>query len=136
MKNGMVTQKTGSSDRSFGFVFTAFFLIVGLVPLISGGSPRPAWIVASIIIAFISFIKPSVLAPFNKYWTRFGLFLHKVVSPIILGIMYFLVFTPIGLVMRVLDKRPLQLKLEPESSTYWITREPAGPSPDSIKNQY
>ena len=58
MRNGVVTQNIGSSDRSFGFVFTAFFLIVGLWPLISGGGPRPVWLVASIIVAFVSFIKP------------------------------------------------------------------------------
>lgn len=132
----MVAQKIGSSDRSFGIVFTVVFLIAALVPLMSGAGLNLVWLVVSVIVAFIAFIKPSLLAPFNKYWTRFGLFLHKIISPIILGLMYFIVFTPIGLAMRVMNKRPLQLDLEPESDTYWIMREPKGPSSDSIKNQY
>jgi saxitoxin biosynthesis operon SxtJ-like protein len=131
-----VVQKRGATDRSFGIVFTAFFLLLALVPLISGNSIQLLWFIASIIVAFITIIKPSILAPFNRYWLRFGLLLHHIVSPIILGVMYFLVFTPIGLTMRALNKRPLQLKLEPERNSYWIIRDPKGPSSDSIKNQF
>lgn len=131
-----MAQKIGSSDKSFGIVFTIVFFIIALVPIMSGNNLSLVWLVISIIVAFITFIKPSLLSPFNKSWTRFGLLLHKIISPIILALMYFLVFTPIGIAMRVMNKRPLQLKLEPESDTYWILRVSKGPSADSIKNQY
>ena len=79
---------------------------------------------------------PGVLAPLNRLWTRFGLLLHRLVSPLVLGVMFFLVITPMGLVMRALGKDPLRLQRDRAARTYWIDRQPPGPAPDSLNNQF
>jgi hypothetical protein len=77
-----------------------------------------------------------VLSPLNRLWLRFGLLLHKIVSPLVLGIMFFLVITPIGLLMRAVGKDLLRLKFDKRSSSYWIERLPPGPPPESLKDQF
>jgi hypothetical protein len=126
----------GSSDRSFGIVFAAVFLIVAVVPWFFGGIFR-AWalvVAAGFLVAALAF--PSTLAPLNRLWTRFGLLLHRIVSPIVLGIMFFLVVTPIGLLMRLFGKDPLRLERDASAGSYWIPREPPGPPPESLKDQF
>lgn len=124
------------SDRTFGIVFTVVFALIGLWPLISGGGPRLwALIVAGAFLA-VALIYPKILGPLNLVWFRFGMLLHRVVSPVILGLMFFVSVTPIALIMRALGKDPLRLKFDPDAETYWLTREPPGPSPDSLKNQF
>jgi hypothetical protein len=81
-------------------------------------------------------LRPAVLAPLNRVWTRFGLLLHRIVSPVVLGIMFFVVITPMGLIMRALGKDPLRLRLEREARSYWIERRPPGPPPDTLNNQF
>ena len=126
----------GSSDRSFGFVFAAVFLIIAAWPLIHAGSPR--WWSVGVAAAFglVAIVKPVLLAGANKLWMKFGLLLAKVVSPIALGILFYLVFMPIGLLMRVSGKDPLRLKFDPAATSYWIPREPPGPPPTSMTNQF
>lgn len=125
-----------SSDRSFGIVFTVVFAIVGALPLLSSSSPR--WWSVGVAGAFLlaALVYPKILAPLNRLWTRFGLLLHKVVNPLVMGLLFFLVVTPIALLMRVCGKRPLHLKTEPDAPTYWITRDPPGPAPDTMKQQF
>jgi hypothetical protein len=126
----------GSSDRSFGVVFAVVFLIIALLPLLNAGAVR--WWSAGVSAAFavVAFTVPSILAVPNRLWMKFGLLLAKIVSPIALGILFFLVFTPIGLVMRLAGKDPLRLKADPNVKSYWIDREPPGPPPQSMTNQF
>ena len=126
----------GSSDRSFGFVFAAVFVLVALMPLIHGHAVR--WWSASLAVLFalVAWMQPALLSHLNKGWTRFGLLLGAVVSPIALGVLFFLVITPIGLLMRLTGKDPLRLKFERSDESYWIRREPPGPKPDSLTNQF
>jgi len=84
----------------------------------------------------VAWLRPAVLAPLNRAWTRFGLLLHRIVSPIVLGVMFFVVITPMGLVMRALGKDPLRLRYDREARTYWIDRRPPGPAPDTLNNQF
>jgi hypothetical protein len=126
-----------SSDRSFGFVFAVVFAILGFFPYLAGSGQVHIWaFFASVILLIISFTKPSLLAPFNRIWTRIGLLLQKVVSPVVLGVMFYLIITPFGLVMRMLGNDLLSLKLDKSALSYWIHRTPPGPSPKSMKNQY
>lgn len=125
-----------SSNRSFGFVFSAFFLIVALLPLASGIGPRLWALVASLAFAAIALVLPVVLTPLNRVWTLIGAVLHKVVSPISLGILFFGVVTPTGFFMRIFGKDSLRLKLDKNASTYWIERTPPGPTNESFKNQF
>lgn len=123
------------SNRSFGFVFCGFFALVAALPLLSG-APFRGW--AAIIAAAFgaaALFSPSVLAPLNRLWMRFGALLHRIVSPIVLAVLFFVVITPFGAVMRILGKDPLKLQLEP-LQTYWVDREPPGPKPESLNNQF
>jgi hypothetical protein len=129
-------QVDGSSDRSFGLVFAAFFALVGLLPLLLGRSPRIWALGAAGVFLVAALVFPSVLAPLNRLWLKLGLLLHRIVSPIALGIMFFLVITPMGLVMRAMGKDFLRLRLDPAAESYWIPREPPGPAPESLKNQF
>ena len=126
----------GSSNRSFGLVFAAVFLIIALFPLISGGAFR--WWSAALAFAFgtTALMMPTLLHPLNRAWTRLGVLLHRVVSPIILGFMFYAVVTPIGLLMRALGKDPLRLRFDGDASSYWIARTPPGPTPERLKDQF
>lgn len=124
------------SDRTFGFVFSAVFAIVALWPLIGGGGPRIWALVVAASFLALSLIRPRLLHPLNLVWFRFGMLLHRVVSPLVLGLMFFVSVTPIALIMRLLGKDPLRLKFDPDTESYWLDRVPAGPAPDSLKNQF
>ena len=125
-----------SSNRSFGFVFVAVFLIVGLLPLISGGRVRVWSLAVAGVILLLALLAADLLAPLNRLWMRFGMLLHRIVSPLVLGIMFFVVVTPMGIVMRWLGKDPLRLKRDPASASYWVPRTPPGPARDSFDNQF
>lgn len=126
----------GSSDRSFGVVFAVVFLIVALLPLLHAGAVRWWSLGVSAAFAVVAFTVPSILAVPNRLWMKFGLLLAKIVSPIALGILFYLVFTPIGLLMRLSGKDPMRLKADPNAKSYWIDREPPGPPPQSMTNQF
>ena len=125
-----------SSDRSFGFVFAAVFLIVALYPLLHAAGIRIWAVVISGLFLLLAALVPQVLAPANRLWTKFGLLLHNIVSPLALGILFFLVVTPTGLLMRLFGKDPLRLRFDPAADSYWIKRDPPGPAADSLKNQF
>ena len=112
--------KTGS-NKSFGIIFFIVFIIISLYPLVYQEDIR-IW---SLVIAFIFFIlallNSKILTPMNKIWTRFGIFLGNFISPIVMGIIFFFVVTPIGLLMRLFGKDILNLKKN-KFSTYWIKK--------------
>jgi hypothetical protein len=126
----------GSSNRSFGIVFTVVFAIIGLLPLFHGGRVRLWGLGMAAVFAVLAFAAPQVLAPLNRLWLKLGLFLHTIVNPIVLGIMFFLVVTPTGLLMRLFGKDPLRLKRDPAAASYWIERTPPGPKPESLGDQF
>ena len=99
-----------SSNRSFGIVFFFVFLIIALYPIINSGELRLWSLLISIIFLILGLINSKILTPLNKIWFKFGLLLGKIISPIIMGIIFFCVVTPIGLFMRLLKKDILNLK--------------------------
>lgn len=125
-----------SSNRTFGFVFAAFFGLVGLLPLVHGSAPRIWAFGAGGVFLLAALLFPSVLAPINSLWMKLGLLLHRVVSPVALGIMFFVVITPMGLLMRAMGKDFLRLRSEPDAASYWIERSPPGPAPETFRNQF
>ena len=126
----------GSSDRVFGLVFAGVFILIAGWPLFHGETPRWWACGVAAIFALAALLKPAMLAVFNRQWIKLGVLLGKVVSPIALGLLFYGVLTPIGAVMRLTGKDPLRLRLEPGASSYWIPREPPGPPPDSMNNQF
>ncbi|MGB0574752.1 MAG: SxtJ family membrane protein [Alphaproteobacteria bacterium] len=126
----------GSSNRAFGIVFTVVFAIIGLWPLPWGDSPHWWALVIAAVFLLTALIIPKSLAPLNRAWMRFGLLLHKVVNPLIMGLVFFLTVTPTALIMRALGKDPLKRRLDKDATTYWIDRTPPGPDPDSMPRQF
>jgi hypothetical protein len=124
------------SDRSFGLVFAAFFALVCLWPLKSGAEPR-LW-AGAVAAAFlvVALVRPALLKPLNKLWFGVGMVLHHVVTPVVMGLLFFVTVTPIALVMRATGKDPLHLKRDPAAASYWIHRQPPGPAPDSMRQQF
>ena len=126
----------GSSNRSFGLVFTAFFMVVGLYPL-RHGHPVKWWSIGlSFGLLVISLAKPALLTPANRIWTRLGMLLHSIVSPVIMSLVFFLAVTPMAILFRMLGKDPLRLRFDRAMPTYWIRRDPPGPAPESMVNQF
>ena len=125
----------GSSERSFGFVIAAFLAIVAGVRAWDGHG-WIGWIIAALPFAFLAIVAPNLLRPLNRVWVKFGLLLHYIVSPIVLGFLFYLVITPVGLLMRLVGKRPLNLHFDESSPSYWIKRHPPGPDPKTMKNQF
>ena len=110
-----------SSNRSFGIVFFLVFLLISIYPLINQSEIRLWSLIISLIFLVLGITNSKLLTPLNKLWFRFGLFLGKIISPIIMGVIFFLVVTPIGLLMRLLKKDLLDLKFNNEK-TYWIRK--------------
>ncbi len=129
-------KQSGSSNRSFGFVFAIFFLIVALLPLLYGNGIWFWAVGISFIFGVLALAAPSILKPLNYLWFRFGMLLHKITSPAALAIIFFGVVFPIGFFMRLLGKDQLRLKLDKTATSYWIVRTPPGPTAESLKNQF
>ncbi len=126
----------GPSDRSFGWVFTIFFALVGGWPAWHG-RPVRAWALAlSAAFALVTVARPALLGPANRLWMRFGLLLSRIVNPIVTAVFFYVVITPVGLLLRLSGKDPLRLRRDPAASSYWIERRPPGPEPDTMSHQF
>ena len=112
-----------SSERSFGLVFAVVFAVVGLFNLHGAGSYWPYWLGAAALFVLLALAAPRVLAPLNRHWAKFGLLLHRIISPVILAILFYGCITPIGYLMRFTGKDPLRLRFEADSQSYWIVRD-------------
>ena len=120
------------SNRSFGIVFFIVFLIVAIYPLLNDNSIRLWSLIIGIIFLILGIINSKVLTPFNILWMKFGLLLGKIVSPIILGFVFFGVVTPISIIMKLFAKDSLNLKRN-KKQTYWLKKEEIK---SSMKNQF
>jgi hypothetical protein len=124
------------SDRSFGFVMAGAFALLSLLNAWYVGRIWP-WTtgVAALFLA-AALLRPAILNPLNRIWLKFGLLLHRIVNPVIMGLLFFGTVLPTGLVMRALGKDLLRLKRQPDADSYWIVRQPPGPSPETMKDQF
>ncbi len=120
------------SNKSFGIVFFIVFLIIALYPLIHNNELRIWSLIVSLTFLILGILNSSILSPLNKIWFKFGLFLGRIISPFIMGFIFFIIVTPIGYLMRLLRKDILNLKFNDDTS-YWIEKN----DPKSkMKNQF
>ena len=120
------------SNKSFGVVFFVVFLLISLYPLIDNNDIRLWSLFVSLIFLILGILNSKILSPLNKIWFKFGILLGKIISPIVMGIIFFLVVTPIGLIMRLFGKDVLNLKYN-DYKSYWIKK--TGPK-NKMKNQF
>lgn len=125
-----------TSDRFFGLTFFAVFLVIALWPLLSQQPMRLAALGIALVFLAVSLVAPALLGPFNRLWLKFGDLLHRITSPVVLGVMFFGVITPVGWFMRLAGKDLLRMKFDPHSTSYWVRREPPGPDKASLKRQF
>ena len=121
-----------SSNKSFGIVFFIVFLLIALYPMTKGNDLRLWSLIISLIFLILGLINSIILTPLNRLWFKFGIFLGKIISPIILGIIFFLIVTPTGILLRLFGKDVINLKYNNDSS-YWIKK--TGPK-NNMKNQF
>ncbi|MDA9629611.1 SxtJ family membrane protein [Candidatus Pelagibacter sp.] len=121
-----------SSNRSFGIVFFIFFLLIAIYPLLNNEEIRIWSLFLSLLFLILGIFNSKILSPLNKIWFKFGIFLGKIVSPIVMGAIFFIVVTPIGLLMKLLKKDLLNLKFNNDYS-YWV--EKTDPK-SKMKNQF
>ena len=121
-----------SSNKSFGFVFFIFFLIISLYPLLNGENIRIWALIISAIFLILGILNSELLKPLNKIWFKFGILLGGIISPIIMGVIFFLIVTPISLMLRLLGKDVLNFKKN-NFKTYWIVK---SGEKSKMKNQF
>jgi hypothetical protein len=125
-----------SSNRTLGLVFAVFFALVALLPMVRGHAVRLWALPCSALFLLTALAAPKILAPLNRAWTVLGTLLHAVVNPLVLGVLFYLVFTPFGWVLRRMGKDFLRLRPAPGATTYWIPRQPPGPAPETMSRQF
>jgi hypothetical protein len=125
-----------ASDRVFGLVLCVAFAIPALLSRLHG-KPVIAWPLAvSAAFLILALLVPSILHPLNLFWTRLGLLISKVTTPLVTGLIFVLVFVPTGLIARVFGKIPLRLKGDPGVETYWVSKQLSEPPAKSMRNQF
>ena len=125
------------SNRTFGLLFIGVFAVLGFYGLWKGWgvNTTQAFFALSALTAGITLLAPVFLTPFNRAWYQLGLLLGKVVSPIVLGILFFIVITPVAIVMKLAGRDALKLRKQ-DVSSHWIDRKPPGPEPETFKEQF
>jgi hypothetical protein len=131
-----VQKPTLPSNQKFGWFFAAVFALGGAYCIWKNYPQRAiALFVLAAVFAALTLIAPKALAPLNRLWFGLGLLLGRIVSPIVLGLIFFVMITPVALVTRIFGRDELRLKKR-QVTSYWINREPNGPAPESFKNQF
>lgn len=125
-----------SSERGFGLTFAAIGVAVGVAKLWSGQTIGWGWLAAAAALLALALACPWILAPLNRLWGRLAVLLQRVVTPVVMLVVFVATVVPTGLIMRALGKDPLRLKADPTAKTYWIDREPPGPAPATMRNQF
>jgi hypothetical protein len=128
----------GGSDRAFGLTVGGILLLIAAWRAWSGGigAIEVGMVVIGLILVILGAIAPATLAPLNRLWIKLGILLSKIVSPIALAVVYGVAIVPIGLIRRALGHDPLRLKRDPAAESYWIRRDPPGPAPDGMPQQF
>ena len=124
------------SDRNFGLVVGAALSVIAFLPLLRGATPRWYLLAIAAVLVLAALLVPRLLSPLNWLWHRLGLVLQKVVNPVVMLVIFVLGVVPTGLVLRSLGKDPMGRKFDPNAESYWIKRDPPGPPPATMTNQF
>ena len=124
------------SPKAFGFVFSVVFAIIALWPVWNGSSILSWSAILSGLFFIIAFFKPILLQPLNHLWFKFGILLHKIANPLVMGFLFYVTVTPIAIIFKLIGKDPLNRQLDRKSETYWIKRDQKQPIWESMKNQF
>ena len=114
--------KSKENNKGFGFLFFIVFLLIGLWPLIQGDSPRILFFFIALAFLILGIMNAKILTPLNRSWIKFGEILGKVIAPIVMAIVYFVVLTPLSFLIRISGKDLLKVKFSSKINTYWIKR--------------
>ncbi len=125
-----------ASPRSFGALFAVVFAIIALAPLLTGGDVRWWSLITAVVFGALALIAPALLQPLNAVWLKIGAVLHMIVTPLVMGVLFVVAVVPTALMVRLLGKDSLRLKRDPAKTTHWIDREPPGPEPESLRQQF
>jgi hypothetical protein len=125
-----------SSDRSFGFLFAAVCAVIAAFAIWEGRHSALWWSIAALVFCVVALLAAPVLGPLNRAWRRWSLHLFKIVSPIIMGIVFFAVLTPIAIMMRCAGRDPLRLRFEPAKPSYWLDRTSPSERQTSMTDQF
>lgn len=123
------------TDRKFGFVFVVVFLLAAFSLYRHGHSLYWLFIGLAALTLLIALVKPGLLRPANKAWMALGLLLSKIVTPVVLAVLFFVIFSPIGLIMKAFGRDAMRRKISAATSSYWIVRDPPGPDGASLREQ-
>ncbi len=124
------------SERSFGLIIAGALVVIALVPVIHAHEPRWFLFPFAFVFAALALLAPAWLRPINMAWHRLGLLLQKIVNPVVMGVIFVLGVVPTGFVLRLMGKDPMRRKFDPQANSYWIMRDPPGPPPATMKNQF
>jgi Saxitoxin biosynthesis operon protein SxtJ len=124
------------SNRTFGWTFTGIFVIAGAYGFWQSGSTLRWLLALAALTALVTLTREAWLTPLNRGWMSFGELLGRVVSPVVLGLIFFGVFTPVALVMRALGRDAMARAWDPAAESYWLKRDPPGPPEDSFRNMF
>ena len=122
-----------SSNKSFGLFFFIIFTIITFYRVVDGNSPKFYFFPIAILFLILGLLNSKILTPINKTWINFGFFLGRIFSPIIMGFIYFLIVTPTGIIMRLLNKDLLKLRYDKKTNTYWFVKKEIN---SNMKNQF
>jgi len=125
-----------SPDAVFGCVMAAFFFVLGLWPLLRGRPMRLWAVMTGVAFLLAAWLVPKALHPLNQLWTGLALVLHRITTPVFTALLFFIVVTPMALLLRILKRDLLHLRWDPQVTTYWERRDPPGPLPESMRLQF
>lgn len=124
------------SNKTFGLIFAGIFLIIALFPLLVSNGIRMWAIIISSVFTISALALPAILTPLNRLWAKFGMLMHKITNPLLMGLVFFVAVLPTGLIMRILGKDPMRRKAKPDLDSYWIEREEPELSAESFDQQF
>jgi len=126
----------GSSDRAFGLTIGVVCLLIGTIRLVLGHNYAAWWLGAGLLLLGLALFWTAPLKPLNRLWLRLGLVLYRVVNPVVMLLLFVTTIIPIGALLRLSGKDPLRLRRDAAMPSYWLPREPPGPDPKSMINQF